>query len=216
MYEGAAPVRALQGVDLRILPGRIVAVMGRSGSGKTTLLNIIGGLDRPSAGRVVFKGRDITRMKEGELTLLRRRDLGFIFQSFALMHLLSAFENVELAMKIAGTPASQRSSRVWECLRMVGIEGRARHRVNELSGGEQQRVAVARAIALRPSLVLADEPTGEVDSDTATRILELFRELVRVFNLTFCLATHDPVVASLADESYLLKDGLLYEREERS
>ncbi len=216
IFEGGAePVHALKGVDLEIREGKITVIMGRSGSGKTTLLNILGGLDRPTSGRVFFKGKDMTKIPEKGLTLIRRKEIGFIFQSFALMHLLTAFENVELILKINGVPWHERKKRVNECLRMVGLEKRAKHRIHELSGGEQQRVAIARAVASRPSIILADEPTAEVDTETARRIMNLFRYVIKNEGVTFCMVTHDNEVAQMADVVYYLEDGILKKRGEQ-
>lgn len=205
--SGEMEVRALRGVSLSIERGKFVALKGRSGSGKTTMLNIIGGLDRPTSGNVVMFGRDLATMNEAELTRLRRHEIGFVFQSFALLPHLSAFENVELALHIAGVPRKQRQARARECLQMVNLTRRADHRAYELSGGEQQRVAIARALTNRPSLILADEPTGELDSITAHQILQLFQDIVVLEDVTIVVATHDPLVMEIADVTYELVDG---------
>lgn len=205
--SGEMEVRALRGVSLSIERGKFVALKGRSGSGKTTMLNIIGGLDRPTSGNIVMFGRDLATMNEAELTRLRRHEIGFVFQSFALLPHLSAFENVELALHIAGVPRKQRQERARECLQMVNLTRRADHRAYELSGGEQQRVAIARALTNRPSLILADEPTGELDSITAHQILQLFQDIVVLEDVTIVVATHDPLVMEIADITYELVDG---------
>jgi putative ABC transport system ATP-binding protein len=202
-------VHALRGVDLVIEPGQMVALKGRSGSGKTTLLNLIGGLDRPTAGQVYFYGREIGRMPDGALTRLRRGSIGFVFQSFALMPILSAYENVELPMRIAGATAKQRAERVAELLEMVGLTKRAKHRAFELSGGEQQRVAIARSLVNRPALILADEPTGELDSHTGLAIMRLFRRVIEMEDVTVCLTTHDPIIMEIADVTHEIVDGQL-------
>jgi ABC-type lipoprotein export system ATPase subunit len=163
---GGEKVHALRGVDLTVEKGQLVALKGRSGSGKTTLLNLIGGLDRPTAGQVYFYGQQISTMPDRDLTRLRRHRIGFVFQSFALIPILSAYENVELPMRIAGIPGKQRAERTASLLEMVGLTKRAKHRAFELSGGEQQRVAIARSLTNRPDLIQADEPTGELDSHT--------------------------------------------------
>jgi putative ABC transport system ATP-binding protein len=203
-------VQALRGVDLTVEQGELVALKGRSGSGKTTLLNLIGGLDRPTTGEVYFYGQEIGRMPDGELTRLRRHQIGFVFQSFALMPILTAYENVELPMRIAGVPARQRAARTAELLEMVGLTKRAKHRAFELSGGEQQRVAIARALVNRPALILADEPTGELDSHTGLAIMRLFRRVIEAEGVTVCLTTHDPIIMEIADITHEIIDGQLH------
>jgi len=202
-------VQALRGVDLIVEQGQMVALKGRSGSGKTTLLNLIGGLDRPTTGHLYFYGQEIGRMPDHQLTRLRRRRIGFVFQSFALMPILSAYENVELPMRIAGVPARQRAERVAALLEMVGLTKRAKHRAFELSGGEQQRVAIARALVNRPALILADEPTGELDSHTGLAIMRLFRRVIETEDVTVCLTTHDPIIMEIADVTFEIVDGQL-------
>ncbi len=202
-------VPALRGIDLSVSRGSFVAIQGRSGSGKTTLLNCIGALDYPTRGRVWVDGRDITTLPERERTLFRRRHIGFVFQSFALVPTLSAAENVDVPLRLAGVDAAGRRQRVQACLEMVGLATHAGHRPCELSGGQQQRVAIARAIALNPPLLLADEPTGELDSASGAEILALFRSLVDEQNLTVILAGHDPAVAQFADEIHRIVDGRL-------
>lgn len=214
--SGSTSVQALRGIDLILHPATLVVVRGKSGSGKTTMLNLMGGLDKPTAGRVLFGGRDIGGFSDSELTVWRRGEVGFVFQSFALLHNLTAFENVEIALHIAGVKPSLRTARVRECLEMVGLTKRARHRILELSGGEQQRVGIARAIANRPSLVLADEPTGEVDHETGLKIMSLFQDIVRNEKVTVCVATHDPSSAEFADTRYFIRDGLIHVDDESS
>ena len=206
---GADEIHALRGVNLDVLPGRFVAVVGRSGSGKTSLLNIMAGLDRPTSGKVLFEGRDVSSMSDGELTSMRRHKVGFVFQSFGLLPLLSAFENVELVLRIAGVAPKEREERTRQALEMVGLWRRARHRPYELSGGEQQRVAIARAVVHRPLLVLADEPTGELDSPNARTIFRLFKEMVSQERISVVVATHDSTLLALAGEVKELRDGLL-------
>lgn len=205
--SGDTEVRALRGVSLSIGKGQFIALKGRSGSGKTTMLNIIGGLDKPTSGKVLVFGNDLSKMNEAELTRMRRHKIGFVFQSFALLPHLSAIENVELSLHIAGVSRSKRLARARECLQLVGLTRRADHRAYELSGGEQQRVAIARALTNRPSLILADEPTGELDSLTGRQILQLFQDIVVLEDVTMVMATHDPLVMEIADITYELVDG---------
>ena len=209
---GAEEINALRGVDATVYPGEFVAVVGRSGSGKTTLLNVMAGLDRPSGGQVLFEGQDLARMDEDELTELRRHKIGFVFQAFGLLPLLSAFENVELPLRISGVGPGEREERTREALEMVGLWPRAAHRPYELSGGEQQRVAIARAIVIRPPLVLADEPTGELDSANARSIFGLFKEMTRTKGIAVVAATHDSALLEMADTVKELRDGALLER----
>ena len=213
---GANTVHALAGVNLALPGGRLVIIRGRSGSGKTTLLNILGGLDRPTSGRVLISGRDMQAMADRELTDWRRKRVGLVFQSFALMPHLTALENVELPLRIAGMPWRQRRQRAQECLHMVGLVKRARHRALELSGGEQQRVGIARAIVNRPEVILADEPTGELDFETGMRVMELFRTIVDRDGVTVCVATHDPATREFADLQLLMEDGRLIEEVEKA
>ncbi len=200
-------VRALRGVDLDVFPGTLVVLRGRSGSGKTTLLNLLGGLDRPDSGSVVLDGRDLVSLSEAELARLRRHRLAFVFQGFALLPTFSAYENVDLALRLAGASRRERHARTMEVLDLVGLADKARHRPFELSGGEQQRVAIARALANRPALLLADEPTGELDTRTAAAIFALLRRLVREQGVAVVLATHDPAADEVADVRYRIVDG---------
>jgi len=204
---GESSVHALRGIDLQIRSGHFVALKGRSGSGKTTLLNCVGGLDRPTAGTVRVLGRDLAGMDEKELTDWRRQEVGFVFQGYGLLPTLSAFENVELMLRIAGVPRPERAERALHCLDLVGLSRWAGHRPYEMSGGQQQRVAIARAIANRPRLILADEPTGELDSETVQEVLELFRAIVTGQAMTMLCATHDNLVDEYADQVLYLEDG---------
>lgn len=206
---GTDIVKALTDINFQVYPGQFVAIVGRSGSGKTTLLNIMAGLDKPTSGSVVLRGKDIGKMGEKDLTQVRRHTIGFIFQSFGLLPLLSAFENVELPLRIAGVGAGERQSRTREMLEMVGLWERANHRPYELSGGEQQRVSIARAIVNRPPLVLADEPTGELDSNNARSIFGLFKDMVKEQGISVVSATHDSTLLSLADEVKEIRNGQL-------
>ncbi|HET8586904.1 MAG TPA: ABC transporter ATP-binding protein [Candidatus Limnocylindria bacterium] len=204
---GSTVVRALRGVSFSVARGQLVVIRGRSGSGKTTLLNLVGGLDRPTHGTVRFDGEDLGRMPESGLIELRRHRIGFIFQAFGLIPILSAAENVEVPLRLARTPVDERDERVRVLLEMVGLGERMRHRPHELSGGEQQRVAIARALANQPSLLLADEPTGQLDSHTGRTIMTLIRALVRSEGVTAIVATHDPILMELADRVLELSDG---------
>ena len=211
---GSEEINALRGITMTVHPGQFIAVVGRSGSGKTTLLNIMAGLDQPSSGQVLFRNRDLAEMTEGELTQIRRFMIGFVFQSFGLLPLLSAFENVELPLRIAGVGTGERESRTRDALEMVGLWRWASHRPYELSGGEQQRVAIARAIVNRPPLILADEPTGELDSVNARSIFGLFKEMVKTQGTSVVSATHDSTLLAMADEVLEIRDGTLRDHAE--
>ncbi|HLZ07007.1 MAG TPA: ABC transporter ATP-binding protein [Chloroflexota bacterium] len=203
-------VTALKGINVSVRTGQLVGLMGRSGSGKTTLLNIIGGLDRPTAGHVFLNGRDILTLSDIELTKVRRATIGYVFQSFALIPVLSAIENVELPMHIAGLGRSERRRRAIELLQLVGLGKRMNHRPFELSGGEQQRVAIARAMANRPALILADEPTGELDSANGLAIMSLFRNIAASQKgVAVVVATHDPTIMQIAHVTYEISDGVI-------
>jgi len=203
---GRRKVSALRGVTMEVPPGVFAALKGRSGSGKTTLLNLIGGLDRPTGGEVTLYGQPLSRLPGRRLTGLRRHRIGFVFQSFALIPTFSAIENVELMLRIAGVWRGRRR-RAMRSLELVGLGPWAHHRPWELSGGQQQRVAIARALSTRPGLILADEPTGELDSVTGRQILVLFRYIVAQEGITILMATHDPVVEEYAHVIYELEDG---------
>jgi len=200
-------VHAVRDVTFRIEPGQLVALRGRSGSGKTTLLSMIGALDRPTRGTVAIDGEPVSEQPESALIAFRRQKIGFIFQAFGLLPILSAAENVEVPMRLVRAEPKARDRRVRELLDRVGLGARANHRPFELSGGEQQRVAIARALANRPSLLLADEPTGQLDSQTGRSIMELIQELLRSEGLTAIVATHDPTLIDLADRVIELRDG---------
>jgi putative ABC transport system ATP-binding protein len=207
--SGDAAVHALRSVSLTVGEGQLVAVRGRSGSGKTTLLNVIGGLDVPTGGTVYVAGQDVTGMTERERVMLRRGTVAFIFQSFGLIPMLSASENVGIPLRITGTEPRQREERVRLLLSVVGLEEHAKQRPNELSGGQQQRVAIARALAPSPKLLIADEPTGQLDSETGRQIMRLLRTVVRSEGITALVATHDPQLTDLADDLLTLEDGRL-------
>jgi putative ABC transport system ATP-binding protein len=209
---GGGVVHAIQGVDLRVGRGELLALRGRSGSGKTTLLNLIGGLDRPTTGRVIVDGQEISSLREDELVEVRRRTVAFIFQTFGLIQILSAAENVEVPLRLVRADPAERDTRVAEVLELVGLGDRVRHRPHELSGGEQQRVAIARALANRPKLLLADEPTGQLDSETGARIMRLIRTVVRNEGVTAIVATHDTAMLEVADRVVELSDGRVLDR----
>ena len=207
--RGGEEVHALRGVDLVVPAGRMVALHGRSGSGKTTLLNVVGGLDRPTDGRVVVCGADLVAADDRRLVELRRDRIAFVFQAFGLLPVLSAAENVEVPLRLHAVPARERAARVATLLELVGLEHRAAHRPAELSGGEQQRVAIARALANDPDLLIADEPTGQLDSGTGRRMMDLLRALVDERGLSMLVATHDPTLLEDADVVHELVDGRL-------
>ncbi len=211
--EGQTRVDALRGVDLAIPPGEFVAVMGPSGSGKSTLLHLIGGLDPATGGSVHVGGDDLAAMDDDTLTLLRRKRIGFVFQAFNLLGVLSAHENVALPLVIDGMSASQADRRAAEALRSVGIDERRRHRPGELSGGEQQRVAIARALVTDPLILLADEPTGNLDSATGDQIIAILRNLADDKGQTIMMVTHDPRHAAIADRVVRLRDGRIVDEQ---
>jgi putative ABC transport system ATP-binding protein len=205
--SGGGIVRALRGIDLRVTAGRFLAVTGRSGAGKSTLLNVIGGLDRATAGRVVVAGEEVTALDEAGHVRLRRETVAYVFQSFGLISILSAAENVELPLRLRGTEPDERRDRVLEALELVGLAERANHRPYELSGGEQQRVAIARALVNRPKLLLADEPTGQLDAATGRSIMDLIRSVVEAQGVTAIVASHDPLLLEMAHEVVVMRDG---------
>jgi putative ABC transport system ATP-binding protein len=207
VYEtGDVVVRALDGVSLEISQGEFVAVMGSSGSGKSTLMNILGCLDRPTAGRYFLDGREVSRLDRSELAVVRNRVLGFVFQSFNLLTRTSALENVELPLLYQGIGTKERHARARASLARVGLQDRADHHPNQLSGGQQQRVAIARALVGRPRVILADEPTGNLDSRTSLEVMALFQEL-GTQGITIALVTHEPDVAVFASRVVVVKDG---------
>jgi putative ABC transport system ATP-binding protein len=212
--EGDAAVDALRGVTLDIVPGQFAAVMGPSGSGKSTLMHILAGLDKPTTGTVEIAGTDITNLSDSRLTLLRRHQVGFIFQFFNLLPMLTAEENILLPLRLAG----ESIDRSWadQIIDQVGLGDRRKHRPAELSGGQQQRVAIARALASRPAVLFADEPTGNLDSTTSGEILHLLREMVTTYGQTMVMVTHDANAAAMADRVLFLADGLIVRDQGRS
>ncbi|GAA0302705.1 putative ABC transport system ATP-binding protein [Gracilibacillus halotolerans] len=207
--SGKNAVHALRGINLTITESSLIILKGKSGSGKTTFMNILGGLDQPTDGTVTFLEQDISQFNHQEVDNFRKKHVGFIFQAFALLPMMTAIENVEFSLRIAGVPQEEWEKRIKESLEWVGLSKRAKHRPYELSGGEQQRVAIARAIAKRPSLILADEPTAELDSKRTFQIIRLFRSLVDEQKMTIIFTTHDPNVLHMADTIYELEDGQL-------
>lgn len=211
----AGPVHALRDVSFTVEPGELVALVGRSGSGKTTLLNCIGGLDSPSSGRVVVDGAEVSSLDEAARTMLRRDRLAFVFQTFGLVPMLSAAENVGLPLRLRRVPAARRDERVAELLELVGLTAHAAQRPAELSGGQQQRVAVARALANAPRLLIADEPTGQLDAETGETIMSLLQEVVRSEGMTALVSTHDLNLRARADRTLHLADGVLVDETPR-
>jgi len=210
--RNAEGIPALRGVNLDVQPGTFVALKGRSGSGKTTLLNCLAGLDRPTSGAVRVLGHDLMQMSDQELTAWRREQIGLVFQSFGLIPTLSAYENIELLLRIKGDDYEVRHQRALECLELVGLSRWRDHRPYEMSGGQQQRVAIARALANHAQLILADEPTGELDSKTTRELLTFFRELVDGQHITMLMVSHDALVDQYVHQVLTLKDGMIENR----
>ncbi|VEH71099.1 ABC transporter ATP-binding protein [Arachnia propionica] len=205
--SGQTAVEALAGVDVEVRAGRLTVVRGPSGSGKTTLLNLLGGLDRPTSGRVLLGDDVLSELSEAELAAARRDRIGYVFQNFGLIPVLSAAENVEVPLRLRRMERGQRDERVAEVLELVGLTRHAGQRPGELSGGQQQRVGMARALVARPEVLIADEPTGQLDSETAERIMDLILEVTRIRGTATVVATHDPLLISRADEVLELRDG---------
>jgi putative ABC transport system ATP-binding protein len=209
--SGNNEVHALKDVDINVYPGEITLLNGRSGSGKTTLMNILGAMDIPTSGEVIFEDKDISKLPDNKKDLLRRYKLGFVFQSIALISLMSAFENIDFALRISGYNIKHRKERALECLHTVGLAKRANHRPAELSGGEQQRVAIARAISHKPLILFADEPTAELDVHLGLQIIKLFQKLVKKNEMSIVMTSHDPNMVELVDHVYSLEDGKIIE-----
>jgi putative ABC transport system ATP-binding protein len=206
---GKMETRALRGVDLKIESGEFTALVGPSGSGKTTLLQIIGCLDLPTTGSVIINGQDVTKLSRNQRADLRKGTLGFVFQFFALIPTLNAYENVEMPLLLSGHKDGKRKQRVMELLEAVGLSDRVHHRPDQLSGGQQQRVAVARALATNPKLILADEPTANLDTENGEQVMEIMKKLNKETGTTFVFATHDPRVIKYASRVVTLQDGLI-------
>ena len=213
--QGALEVRALRGLDLEVERGEFLALTGPSGSGKTTLLNLIGALDKPTEGSIMLEGKNLAEMSRSALSRLRRDRIGFVFQAYNLIPVLTAYENAEMVVRLQSMPAEERRSRVMKLLADVGLEGMEHRRPDELSGGQQQRVAIARAIAPDPAVALADEPTANVDTETAEKLLSLMEDLNRERNATFIFSTHDPRVMARARRIVHLVDGRVESDERR-
>ncbi len=204
---GKLKVKALNGIDLRVKKGEFVAVMGSSGSGKTTLLNLIGTLDTPTEGSIILDREDLSKLRESDKDRIRRHKIGFVYQFYNLIPVLSARENIELPMDLANVDRKKSRERTDQLLKTVGLSDRADHRPDELSGGEQQRVAIARALANRPSLILADEPTGDLDTKTGQEVIGQLKDLCKEEGVTVIMVTHDPIAADFADRIVRMRDG---------
>ncbi len=205
--SGSETIHVLNDISLEIMSGTLTVLKGRSGSGKTTLINLLGALDRPDTGEIYFKSSDIVLLSDRERDQLRKNNMGFVFQALSLISLMTAFENVEFGLRVAGYEPKQRLKRAKECLTFVGLDKRMKHMVQELSGGEQQRVAIARAIAHKPKVIFADEPTAELDSHMGLQIMKVFKDLVANDGITVVMSSHDPNIIELADCVYSLQDG---------
>lgn len=205
--QGSQTVHALKNISINVRKEKLTILKGRSGSGKTTLMNIMGGLDRPTSGTVIFDKQDITKMHDFERDSLRRTEIGFVFQSVALISVMNAYENVEFGLRVAGKETKNWSETVKKSLELVGLSKRMYHKPHQLSGGEQQRVAIARAIVHRPRIVFADEPTAELDTHLGLQVVQLFKQLVRDEGITVIMTTHDPSMNEIADHVISLEDG---------
>jgi len=214
--QGELEVKALNGVDVVIEKGEFTALVGPSGSGKTTLLNMIGGLDTPTSGQVILNGQDIAELKKSEMTEFRQKNIGFVFQAYNLIPVLSAYENAEFIMMLQGIEESERKNRVFKLLKEVGLEGKEENRPGQLSGGQQQRVAVVRALAAQPAYILADEPTANLDSKATTDLLDLMYRLNQEEHMTFVFATHDQRVIDRAKRVVYIDDGKIVKEEKRA
>ncbi|QNU67384.1 ABC transporter ATP-binding protein [Ruminiclostridium herbifermentans] len=205
--SGKDTIYALKGINMEVEKGKLTILKGRSGSGKTTLMNLFGALDKPTSGDIFFDDINITKLSERQCDKLRRQNIGFVFQSVALISMMSAYENIEFGLRVAGYDARKRKERSEECLKLVGLGKRMHHRPSEMSGGEQQRVAVARAMAHKPQIVFADEPTAELDTHMGLQIVKLFKDLVISEGITVIMTTHDAGMMEVADKIFTLEDG---------
>jgi len=205
---------ALKGVNVDVEAAKLTILKGRSGSGKTTLMNIMGQLDNPTSGQILFNGEDLTKRPSGGKDAFRRTNAGFVFQSVALVGMMSAFENVEFGLRIAGYDRKESALRAKRCLDLVGLGQRMQHMARELSGGEQQRVAIARAIAHKPSIIFADEPTAELDTSTGFAVMRVFKDLIDSEGVTVLMTTHDPGLMDIADKLYVMEDGIVTESQD--
>ena len=212
--SSAGEVQALRDLSISVRAGGLTILNGKSGSGKTTLINLLGALDRPTSGKVFFEGQELSALSERARDKIRRTRIGIVFQSVALMSSMTAFENVEFGLRVAGCPAAGRKERALECLELVGLSKRANHLPQELSGGEQQRVAIARAIAHRPAAIFADEPTAQLDSTMGLQVIAVFKKLIETQGATIVMTTHDPDLMQIADQVYTLRDGVLADGKE--
>ncbi|MEA2005060.1 MAG: ABC transporter ATP-binding protein [Acidobacteriota bacterium] len=210
---GETEVRALRGISLQIQQGNLVAIMGPSGSGKSTLMNIIGCLDKPTSGKYLLEAEEVSSFNKDRLAQIRNKKIGFVFQNFNLLSRTTALENTELPLLYSNVPSKKAKDKAMEALSMVGLNGRELHNTNQLSGGEQQRVAIARALVNNPSLILADEPTGNLDTKTGAEIISLFQALNKDKNITMILVTHDPDIANIAHKKIYIRDGLIVKQE---
>lgn len=205
--SGSEIIDALKGINISIMPNALTILRGRSGSGKTTLINLLGAMDMPTSGNILFLGEDVTKMPESKRDELRRTNIGFVFQSGALISNMTAYENVEFGLRISGYSSTERRKRAEECLALVGLTKRMTHFPSELSGGEQQRVAIARAVAHRPKVIFADEPTAALDTNMGLQVVKSFKDMVEKEGLTVIMTTHDPNMIEIADYVYTLQDG---------
>ena len=213
-HVGETEVRALRGVSYTIKEGDFLAIMGPSGSGKSTMMNIIGCLDKPTSGRYLLEGEEVSKLDKNQLARIRNKKIGFVFQTFNLLSRTTALENAELPLVYSNVPGKEQKKRALAALESVGLKGRAHHKTNQLSGGEQQRVAIARALLNNPSLILADEPTGNLDTKTSDEIMTIFRNLNEEKNITIVMVTHEADIGAQAKQRIFMRDGLIVREDE--